>query len=470
MAIRIPTRPHPPFASKTSNSNLNLTGKSQALNPFIFEDKTAKSTTLLPSINSFNINSLRKIRKTKKAHTLKLERFSDPLQNSPSLNSIVIQKSGGSFSRSMHFKLTADPLNSSPLFDDLYEEEKEIITPTPFNEVVEEDLQKSIFRSQSIDVDNSQTSFWHKISENTKKPETPELTQIKKPQGLKIRVVKSSQGLPSSRSIENPQNSPKLLSLKITKSSDPKREEPKGSEKWKKSMKDHLFQTFQALKYLNSHPSIDIDLVRCRKIKLTKKLEFRKTVIFDLDETLIHCVDNEADEASDAIIPVKFPNGMIAKTKIKIRPYAVECLRVISKICEVIIFSSFNQTYADAIIDFLDPKKEIVHHRLYRDSCVIVNGLIIKDIRILEDRNLEDVVIVDNSVHSFIYQLENGIPIVSWTNNEDDKELLNLVNYIKKLTTPDDIRKLNRKTFKLYRFYMDYIHEFETDSPHKAKK
>ena len=40
------------------------------------------------------------------------------------------------------------------------------------------------------------------------------------------------------------------------------------------------------------------------------------------------------------------------------------------------------------------------------------NGVFVKDLRIL-DRNLKDVVIVDNAVHSFGNQLDNGIPVVS---------------------------------------------------------
>ena len=34
----------------------------------------------------------------------------------------------------------------------------------------------------------------------------------------------------------------------------------------------------------------------------------KKTLVFDLDETLIHCNDS-LDKKSDIIIPIKFPNG-----------------------------------------------------------------------------------------------------------------------------------------------------------------
>jgi CTD small phosphatase-like protein 2 len=52
--------------------------------------------------------------------------------------------------------------------------------------------------------------------------------------------------------------------------------------------------------------------------------------------------------------------------------------------------------------------------RLYRDSCIkSVDGVYVKDLRIFDKcRRMEDIVIVDNAVYSFGYQLENGIPII----------------------------------------------------------
>jgi len=38
----------------------------------------------------------------------------------------------------------------------------------------------------------------------------------------------------------------------------------------------------------------------------------------------------------------------------------------------------------------------------------------VKDLRIIDDRALEDMVIVDNSILSFAAQLDNGVPICSF--------------------------------------------------------
>jgi len=51
----------------------------------------------------------------------------------------------------------------------------------------------------------------------------------------------------------------------------------------------------------------------------------------------------------------------------------------------------------------------------------------VKDLRIFEHlRSLSDMVLVDNAVYSFGYQLENGIPIIPFYEDKDDEELLHL--------------------------------------------
>lgn len=66
----------------------------------------------------------------------------------------------------------------------------------------------------------------------------------------------------------------------------------------------------------------------------------KKTVVFDLDETLIHCVEDPDTQNPDIILEVKFPNGEIADAGINVRPYALECLREASKYFQVVVFTA----------------------------------------------------------------------------------------------------------------------------------
>jgi len=76
------------------------------------------------------------------------------------------------------------------------------------------------------------------------------------------------------------------------------------------------------------------------------------------------------------------------------------------------------------VLDYLDPHSQYISHRLYRDNCVATEeGVYIKDLRIGTNRNLKDMAIVDNTVYSFGYQLENGSSIMPFYYNKSDTEL-----------------------------------------------
>ena len=60
-----------------------------------------------------------------------------------------------------------------------------------------------------------------------------------------------------------------------------------------------------------------------------------KTIVFDLDETLIHCLQSAVGnpfllKQVDAVLDVKFPTGEVAQAPINVRPYAIECLQRVS--------------------------------------------------------------------------------------------------------------------------------------------
>lgn len=124
------------------------------------------------------------------------------------------------------------------------------------------------------------------------------------------------------------------------------------------------------------------------------------------------------------------------------------------------MFTASQRSYADAVLNYLDPNRTLIHHRLYRDSCVVSEKVHIKDLRVLANRSLKDVVLIDNASYSFGYQIDNGIPIVSWHYDPDDKELMYLTEYLKGLLNTDDVREVNQATFHLATFYNDYSEEF----------
>ena len=143
-----------------------------------------------------------------------------------------------------------------------------------------------------------------------------------------------------------------------------------------------------------------------------------------MDETLIH-----TDETSQSFsVKLKFPidSKQFIEAGVQIRPFCVEFLKELAKFAEIIIFTASSSSYADVILNYLDPDKKLFSYRLYREHCTLEKGFYIKDLRVV-NRNLSDVVIVDNSAFSFLLQPENGLPIIPFYHYSKDRELLSLL-------------------------------------------
>lgn len=119
----------------------------------------------------------------------------------------------------------------------------------------------------------------------------------------------------------------------------------------------------------------------------------------------------------------------------------------------MIIYTASDQSYADSVINHIDPTKEFFKYRLYRHNCVKLtteNGTIyVKDLRIIKNIELHNMVIIDNSVLSFAFHLDNGIPILPFYNNKEDVEMESLKNYLTKLAKCDNLTISNGSNFNL---------------------
>jgi CTD small phosphatase-like protein 2 len=219
--------------------------------------------------------------------------------------------------------------------------------------------------------------------------------------------------------------------------------------------REHFLQTYQALTFCKMLKPADLSVISQKKVNLPKKEvhnKHKKTLVFDMDETLIHC-NESTDMPADVVLPIIFPNGEVVQAGINVRPYALEILRELSAYYEIVVFTASHACYANVVLDYLDPHEQYIQHRLFRDSCVVTEeGVHIKDLRVIGNRNIKDVILIDNAAYSFGFQIENGIPIIPFYDNKADQELRHLIPYLKFLSSVEDLREINRQTFRLHQY------------------
>ncbi len=85
------------------------------------------------------------------------------------------------------------------------------------------------------------------------------------------------------------------------------------------------------------------------------------------------------------------------------------------------MFTAANEIYAKQILRKIDPEGNIFDFELFRQHCDVIGGkLAVKDLRILSNRSIKNVMLVDNSPHTYLYQKENAVPIVSFHDDLGD--------------------------------------------------
>ena len=170
----------------------------------------------------------------------------------------------------------------------------------------------------------------------------------------------------------------------------------------------------------------------------------KKTLLLDLDETLVHSSFKPLPINSDIHFNIIYQNKphMI---NVLVRPFVNEFLIKMSKFYEIVIFTASVPQYANPLLNILDRNKCITH-RLFRQHCISLYGLFIKDLRRI-GRELKDTILLDNNPISYLVNQDNGLPIKTWHSNKNDQELIKIIpllEYLAKFEV-NDVREILKK-------------------------
>ncbi|KAG9237534.1 NLI interacting factor-like phosphatase-domain-containing protein [Amylocarpus encephaloides] len=179
----------------------------------------------------------------------------------------------------------------------------------------------------------------------------------------------------------------------------------------------------------------------------------QKTLILDLDETLIHSMAKGGRMSTGHMVEVKLNTVVGAGENATLgpqhpilyyvhkRPNCDDFLRKVCKWYNLVIFTASVQEYADPVIDWLEQERKFFSGRYYRQHCTFRNGAFIKDLSSVEP-DLSKVMILDNSPLSYLFHKDNAIPIEGWINDPTDNDLLHLVPLLEGLQWVTDVRAL----------------------------
>lgn len=120
-------------------------------------------------------------------------------------------------------------------------------------------------------------------------------------------------------------------------------------------------------------------------------------------------------------------------------------IRRMLELYEVVFFTASTSNYADKVLDELDTERKA--YRLYRQHCTLLNCDFVKDLSQL-GRDLKDVVMVDNVPTCYALQPCNGIPIATWIDDKNDKELDRFTFILELLAKVDDVRDYLREVVR----------------------
>lgn len=156
---------------------------------------------------------------------------------------------------------------------------------------------------------------------------------------------------------------------------------------------------------------------------------YQKTLVLDLDETLIHSLAKGGRMSSGHMVEVKLnaPIGLSASPNAPVlgpqhpilyyvhkRPHCDEFLRKVCQWYKLVVFTASVQEYADPVIDWLEQERKFFQGRYYRQHCTFRNGAYIKDLSSIEP-DLSRVAILDNSPMSYFFHEGMVGPVdISW--------------------------------------------------------
>lgn len=182
----------------------------------------------------------------------------------------------------------------------------------------------------------------------------------------------------------------------------------------------------------------------------------RKTLVLDLDETLIHSFHDgvlrqtvKPGTPADFIFRVTIDRHPV-RFFVHKRPHVDFFLEVTSQWYDLVVFTASMEIYGAAVVERLDNGRGILPRRYYRQHCTLEYGSYTKDLSSISP-DISGVFILDNSPGAYRAYPDNAIPIKSWFSDPTDTCLLSLLPVLDALRFCADVRSVLSRNMHLNR-------------------
>ncbi|EDX06225.1 GD10142 [Drosophila simulans] len=189
----------------------------------------------------------------------------------------------------------------------------------------------------------------------------------------------------------------------------------------------------------------------------------RKTLVLDLDETLVHscyldpdthdnvgCSQLPENARPDYVLNISIDGMEPIVFRVFKRPHVDEFLDFVSKWYDLVIYTASLEAYAAQVVDQLDAGRGLITRRFYRQHCRASSPLVSKDLTLVSP-DMSGVLIIDNSPYAYRDFPDNAVPIKTFIYDPDDTELLKLLPFLDALRFTKDVRSiLGRRVIRHY--------------------
>ncbi|KAH9401246.1 CTD nuclear envelope phosphatase 1 [Tyrophagus putrescentiae] len=207
---------------------------------------------------------------------------------------------------------------------------------------------------------------------------------------------------------------------------------------------------------IRQHQTVKYDILPLSPISAHRlSLVKRKTLVLDLDETLIH---SQHDGILRQTVKPGTPPDFVLRVTIDRHPVRF----YVHKRPHVDYFLTPGTTWwssppawrstGQAVADKLDDNRDILKRRYFRQHCTLDYGSYTKDLSTIVD-DLSSVFILDNSPGAYRAFPDNAIPIKSWFCDPSDTALLNLLPVLDALRFTSDVRSVLSRNLHLHKMW-----------------